>query len=96
MPPRYVKPYVKRNKNKATDAEGICEAVTRPNMRFVPIKTRFQEYPVVTTTEDHIRSHLSSRFGHFMVSLFKANTGTTAIFWDELNPCGFQYLTKCP
>ena len=35
MPPAYVKPYVKRHKNDATDAEAICEAVTRPNMRFV-------------------------------------------------------------
>src|SRR5262249_60858021 len=35
MPPAYVKPYVKRQKNDATDAEAICEAVTRPNMRFV-------------------------------------------------------------
>jgi transposase len=39
MPPAYVKPYVKRQKNDATDAEAICEAVTRPNMRFVPTKT---------------------------------------------------------
>ncbi len=38
MPARYVKPYVKRNKNDAADAEAICEAVTRPTMRFVPIK----------------------------------------------------------
>ena len=36
MPPAYVKPYVKRQKNDATDAEAICEAVTRANMRFVP------------------------------------------------------------
>ena len=36
MPPASVKPYVKRQKNDATDAEAICEAVTRPNMRFVP------------------------------------------------------------
>ena len=35
MPPAYVKPYVKRHKNDATDSEVICEAVTRPNMRFV-------------------------------------------------------------
>ena len=35
MPPAYVKPYVKRQKNGSTDAEAICEAVTRPNMRFV-------------------------------------------------------------
>src|SRR6516162_4373476 len=39
MPPAYVKPYVKRQKNDTTDAEAICEAVTRPNMRFVPTKT---------------------------------------------------------
>lgn len=38
IPPVYVKPYVKRQKNDAADAEAICEAVTRPNMRFVPIK----------------------------------------------------------
>ncbi len=37
MPPQYVKPYVKRGKNDAADAEAICEAVTRPTMRFVPI-----------------------------------------------------------
>src|SRR5215831_5689552 len=36
MPPAYVKPYVKRQKNDATDAEAICEAVVRPTMRFVP------------------------------------------------------------
>jgi transposase len=43
MPPRYVKPYVKRNKNDMADAEAICEAVTRPTMRFVGIKTPEQQ-----------------------------------------------------
>jgi transposase len=43
MPPRYVKPYVKRNKNDAADAEAICEAVQRPTMRFVPIKSPEQQ-----------------------------------------------------
>ena len=43
MPPAYVKPYVKRHKNDATDAEAICEAVTRPNMRFVATKTPVQQ-----------------------------------------------------
>lgn len=38
MAPQFVKPYVKSNKTDANDAEGICEAVSRPNMRFVPIK----------------------------------------------------------
>jgi transposase len=43
MPPAYVKPYVKRHKNDATDAEAICEAVTRANMRFVATKTPQQQ-----------------------------------------------------
>ena len=43
MAPQFVKPYVKTNKNDARDAEAICEAVARPNMRFVPIKTVEQQ-----------------------------------------------------
>ncbi|MGR8024911.1 IS110-like element ISBcen3 family transposase, partial [Burkholderia cenocepacia] len=43
MAPQFVKPYVKTNKNDAADAEAICEAVARPNMRFVPIKTESQQ-----------------------------------------------------
>jgi transposase len=43
MSPQFVKPYVKTNKNDAADAEAICEAVTRPNMRFVPIKNAEQQ-----------------------------------------------------
>src|SRR3981189_194399 len=43
MPPSYVKAYVKRGKNDANDAAAICEAVTRPSMRFVPIKTIEQQ-----------------------------------------------------
>ena len=43
MPPSYVKPYIKRSKNDAADAEAICEAVTRPTMRFVPVKSAEQQ-----------------------------------------------------
>lgn len=43
MAPQFVKPYVKTNKNDAADAEAICEAVARPNMRFVPIKNAEQQ-----------------------------------------------------
>jgi transposase len=43
MAPQFVKPYVKTNKNDAADAEAICEAVARPNMRFVPIKNIEQQ-----------------------------------------------------
>jgi transposase len=47
MPPSYVKPYVKRQKNDAADAEAICEAVTRPTMRFVEIKSAEQQSVMV-------------------------------------------------
>jgi len=43
MAPQFVKPYVKTNKNDARDAEAICEAVARPNMRFVPVKSVEQQ-----------------------------------------------------
>lgn len=43
MPAQYVKPYVKRGKNDAADAEAICEAVTRPTMRFVGVKSPDQQ-----------------------------------------------------
>ena len=70
IPPAYVKPYVKRQKNDAADAEAICEAVTRPNMRFVPVKTVEQQGCLVlhrtrhllirqqTATINSIRAHL--------------------------------------
>jgi len=71
IPPRYVKPYVKSQKNDARDAEAICEAVTRPNMRFVPTKTREQQCMLMlhrtrqlfvrqrTALINAIRAHLS-------------------------------------
>ena len=71
IPPSYVKPYVKRQKNDAADAEAICEAVTRPSMRFVPIKATEQQSMMVahrtrsiltrqrTQLSNAIRGHLS-------------------------------------
>jgi transposase len=47
MPPSYVKPYLKRQKNDAADAEAICEAVTRPSMRFVEVKSPEQQSELV-------------------------------------------------
>jgi transposase len=43
LPPQYVKPYLKRGKNDAADAEAICEAMSRPTMRFVPVKSAEQQ-----------------------------------------------------
>ena len=71
MPARYVKPYVKRNKNDAADAEAICEAVTRPTMRFVAVKTCEQQSVLMlhrtrqlfvrqrTTLINAIRAHMA-------------------------------------
>ena len=54
MPPAYVKSYVKRQKNDATDAEAICEAVSRPNMRFVETKTPEQQSCLVLHRTRHL------------------------------------------
>jgi len=54
MPPAYVKPYVKRQKNDAADAEAICEAVTRTNMRFVETKTPEQQSCLVLHRTRHL------------------------------------------
>jgi transposase len=71
MPAQYVKPYVKRGKNDAADAEAICEAVARPTMRFVAIKTREQQSAMMlhrvrlvlcrqrTQLSNALRAHLS-------------------------------------
>jgi len=71
MPASYVKPYVKRQKNDVADAEAICEAVTRPTMRFVPIKTVEQQSVLMvhrarellirqrTMTINALRAHLA-------------------------------------
>ena len=73
MPAQYVKAYVKRNKTDAADAEAICEAVRRPTMRFVPIKTAEQQAAAMmlktrallvrqrTQTINALRAHLTAR-----------------------------------
>jgi transposase len=50
LPPQYVKPYVKRGKNDARDAEAICEALARPTMRFVPVKSAEQQAALMLHT----------------------------------------------
>src|SRR5262245_34839716 len=54
MPPAYAKPYVKRQKNDVADAEAICEAVQRPSMRFVPVKTPESQAGVVLHRTRHL------------------------------------------
>ena len=73
IPPRYVKPYVKSQKNDATDAEAICEAVTRPNMRFVPTKTREQQSIVMLHRTRHllVRQRTSTIFASALIEILK-------------------------
>src|SRR5476649_1690815 len=54
MPPGYVKPYVKRQKNDAADAEAICEAVTMANIRFLPTKTPEQQSGLLLHRTRHL------------------------------------------
>jgi len=61
IPPAYVKPYVKRQKNDAADAEAICEAVQRPSMRFVPTKTPEQQSCLMRTLGGARIGHLLER-----------------------------------
>lgn len=69
MPPAYVKAYVKRNKNDAADAEAICEAVTRPTMRFVAVKSANAQSILVL----HRARHLLVRQRTAQVSALRAH-----------------------
>src|SRR5262249_41025393 len=69
MPPAYVKAYVKRNKNDAADAEAICEAVTRPTMRFLPVKSANAQSILML----HRARHLLVRQRTALVSAMRAH-----------------------
>jgi transposase len=69
MPPAYVKPYVKRQNNDAADAEAICEAVTRPNMRFVATKTAEQQSCLTL----HRTRHLLMRQQNSVINAIRAH-----------------------
>src|SRR3979411_2356689 len=75
MPPAYVKAYVKRSKNDAADAEAICEAVTRPTMRFVPIKSAEAQSVLML----HRARHLLVRQRTAQVSALRAHLGEYGI-----------------
>src|SRR6202140_4136874 len=82
MPPAYVKPYVKRQKNDMADAEAICEAVTRANMRFVPIKTPEQQSGLTL----HRTPHLSIRQQPSMINAIRAHLAERMIMaWPRSN-----------
>jgi len=75
MPPAYVKPYVKRQKNDAADAEAICEAVTRTNMRFVATKTSEQQSCLML----HRTRHLFIRQQTSVINVIRAHLAELGI-----------------
>jgi transposase len=75
MPPAYVKPYVKRQKNDAADAEAICEAVSRANMRFVPTKTAEQQSCLML----HRTRHLFIRQQTSVINVIRAHLAELGI-----------------
>jgi transposase len=97
MPAQYVKAYVKRGKNDAADAEAICEAVTRPTRRFVPVKTPEQQSVMMlhrvrlmlnrqrTQLSNAIRAHLSE-FGIVAPIGRRGLDQLLAIVADEKDP----------
>jgi transposase len=86
MPPAYVKPYVKRQKNDMADAEAICEAVTRANMRFVSTKTPEQQSGLML----HRARHLFIRQQTAVINAIRAHPGASraAIGWTLLRSPG--------
>ena len=93
IPPAYVKPFVKRQKNDAADAEAICEAAQRPGMRFVPVKDEAQQANSVvfrardllvrqrTQCINALRGHLAE-YGH-VVPQGTAHVGTLVALVDD-------------
>jgi transposase len=87
MPPSYVKAYLKRSKNDANDAAAICEAVTRPSMRFVPTKSAQQQSGLMLHRSRQIlvrqRTMLSNAIRGHMAELgiisTKGRNGTAAL-----------------
>ncbi len=87
IPPRYVKPFVKRSKTDAADAEAICEAVVRPNMNFVPVKTVDQQAVLALHAERNLLvSHRTAQSNSLR--------GILAEF-GECIPTGFARLYAC-
>ncbi len=77
LPPQYVKPYVQRGKNDAADASAICEAMSRPRMRFVPVKTAEQQAALMLMG---VREQLIARRTQLanMIRGYAAEFGVTA------------------
>jgi len=94
LPPQYVKPYVQRGKNDAADASAICEAMGRPRMRFVPVKTAEQQAALMLVG---VRDQLVARRTQLsnMIRGYAAEFGVTAAKGlDKLEPLLARLATE--
>jgi transposase len=103
--PQYVKPYVKTNKTDSADAEAICEAMQRPGMRFVPVKTEEQQailsvhrarqgfVDARTATANHIRG-LLAEYGIVLPKGIKKLAQVREALIDEKLPCTFRQVIE--
>ncbi len=89
MAPAYVKPYVKRGKTDAADAEAICEAVTRPTMRFVAVKSAEQQARLMV----HKARELLVRQRTMLTNALRAHLAEFG-FIAAQGPGGFAHLAK--
>lgn len=86
MAPQHVKPYIKRNKNDGRDAEGLCEAMSRPTMRFVPVKSAEQQAALMLTGLREQMVARRTQLGN-MIRGYAAEFGITAAKGlDKLEP----------
>jgi transposase len=91
MPPGHVKPYVKRGKTDAANAGAICEAVTRPSMRFVPMKTEAQQAVLMMhRTRDFLVRQLTQ--GTNAIRAHLAGAGCLGVAQDRRELSGFARL----
>ena len=85
--PQFVKPYVKTNKNDANDAEAICEAMSRPSMRFVAVKTvEQQDLQAVHRVRSSLIRERTAKANQF------AGSSTSTVWWhlESLSACAVR------
>ena len=93
MPPAYVKPYVKRGKTDAADAEAVCEAVTRSTMRFVPVKSPEQQAALsMHRTRDLLVKQRTQLINMGLTPLQKSSGGKERL--GRITKMGDKYLRK--
>ena len=89
MAPQFVKPYVKTNKHDAADAEAICEAVTRPNMRFVPVTG-------VVRASSNSEPHKPIKSGGYWPNLALSSPEVSSSYSDDYLSSWKMRITRYP